>query len=387
MLTNSAFITLALWAAVSHAAPIPRFVKLLRREVPQEHSHEPFLTSVRASLAANNPLGITDPVFGLLGNAAAAGGISDANFDLNCLQQATADQAFTNAKAAGDVTAMTDALIYRALERNTGSVGLASVLCTSVKAVNPEIAAVSQHQDPASSGAAATNKAIVLALAQQIASIGGNPQDALKSGTFAPGTIGDPTAKGNTCDDANDPNGCIFTDNLLVDDATAEEISAAVGGSGSVAATTSASASAAATTTTSAAVVAATTSFSAVVTPTVTVTDSSNCAAQTVASTTTSSAAVAATTTAAASSTTGANLQTFTGALGGLPPAVTVGGRGFEVAGEGASESDLNLNAALQRSCSVQHNTCADAANASSSAGFTVSDCDTQNTQCNAAFA
>lgn len=88
-----------------------------------------------------------------------------ANFDLNCLQQATADQAFTNAKAAGqflflspskrglgaddlmsgDVTAMTDALIYRALERNTGSVGLASVLCTSVKAVNPEIAAVSQR--------------------------------------------------------------------------------------------------------------------------------------------------------------------------------------------------------------------------------------------------
>lgn len=63
-------------------------------------------------------------------------------------------------------------------------------------------------KDPASTGAAATNKAIVLTLAQQIASIGGNPLDALKSGTFAPGTIGDPTAAGNTCDNIVD-EGCI----------------------------------------------------------------------------------------------------------------------------------------------------------------------------------
>ena len=34
-------------------------------------------------------------------------------------------------------------------------------------AVNPEIQAVTQHQDPASDGAAATNKATTLALAQQ----------------------------------------------------------------------------------------------------------------------------------------------------------------------------------------------------------------------------
>jgi hypothetical protein len=121
---------------------------------------------------------------------------------------------------------MTTALQYRALERNTGAVGLASVKCTSITAKNPEIAAIQQHQDPASSGAAATNKAIVLELAKQIASIGGNPQDALATGTFAPGTIGDPTAKGNTCDDANDANGCINTLNLLVPDATAEEINA-----------------------------------------------------------------------------------------------------------------------------------------------------------------
>jgi hypothetical protein len=84
---------------------------------------------------------------------------------------------------------MTAALVFRALERNTGKVGLASAPCTSVKAVNPEIAAISQHQDPASPGAAAINKAIVLALAKQIAAVGGNPQDALKSGTFAPGNV------------------------------------------------------------------------------------------------------------------------------------------------------------------------------------------------------
>ena len=33
-----------------------------------------------------------------------------------------------------------------------------------------------------------------------------------------------------TCDDANDPNGCIFTQNLLVDDATEDEINQAVAG-------------------------------------------------------------------------------------------------------------------------------------------------------------
>ena len=66
----------------------------------------------------------------------------------------------------------------------------------------------------------------MLELAKQIASIGGDPQQALESGTFAPGQIGDPTAQGNTCDDANDSEGCIFTQNLLVDDATADEINA-----------------------------------------------------------------------------------------------------------------------------------------------------------------
>lgn len=112
---------------------------------------------------------------------------------------------------------MTGALIYAGLERNTGRVGLASVACTAIKATNPEIAAISQHQDPASAGAAATNKAITLEIAKQIAAIGGDPQEALKSGTFAPGDVNDNTGKGNTCDTADDEPGCIFTLNLLVE--------------------------------------------------------------------------------------------------------------------------------------------------------------------------
>lgn len=95
---------------------------------------------------------------------------------------------------------MTDALIYRALERNTGTVGLASALCESIEAVNPEIAAITQHQDPASAGAAELNKQIALDLAVQIASIGGDPFLAIDSGTFAPGDVNDATGAGNTCE-------------------------------------------------------------------------------------------------------------------------------------------------------------------------------------------
>ncbi len=203
-------------------------VRLQPREVPQEHSHNRFLALVRTSLALDNPKNIADPVFGLLGNAAAAAG-AGAVTNLDCLQQETADQAFTNAKAAGDIPGMAGALLYRAIERNTGSVGLASVLCTET-AVNPEIAALSQHQDPASADAASTNKGITLALAKQLAAIGADPLLALESGTFAPGTIGDPTAAGNTCDTADDEPGCIFTEKLLVLDASVDEINAAVAG-------------------------------------------------------------------------------------------------------------------------------------------------------------
>lgn len=62
----------------------------------------------------NNVEKVQDTVFALLGNAAAAAGAGDVG-DLDCLQQHVADQAFTNAKAAGDVEGMTNALIFRAL--------------------------------------------------------------------------------------------------------------------------------------------------------------------------------------------------------------------------------------------------------------------------------
>ncbi|KAL6707635.1 hypothetical protein ACN47E_003985 [Coniothyrium glycines] len=218
-------LALALIGAV--AARPASFMK--KREVPQEHAHENIVSAVNDLLFQNNPDDIQDAVFGLLGAKAAAEGAGQIT-DADCLQQATADQAFTNAKAAGDVAGMTNALIFRALERNTGSVGLASVPCQSIKAVNPEIAALQQHQDPAAEGAQDLNKQIASELARQIAAIGGDATLANEASTFAPGEIGDPTAAGNTCDDANDAAGCINTLKLRVDDLSADEIAAAVAG-------------------------------------------------------------------------------------------------------------------------------------------------------------
>lgn len=488
-------VFLALLSSSSLALPI-------RREVPQEHSHQQFLTSVTTSLQKNNPSGIVDAVFGVLGDAAAAGGAGKIT-DVECLQQATADQAFTNAKAAGDVPGQVDALIYRALERNTGSVGGVSKPCTSITAVNPEIAAIQQHQDPASPNAAAINKAIVLELAKQIVAVGGDALDALKSGTFAAGNLGDPTGKGNTCDDANDAEGCIFTQNLLVPDASDAEISAAVAGATIAApATTAAATTAAATTAATTAVAAATTGaatssgaantignfgscsvpqiqFAAgfdgrketsfepvdktsynhgsaqaidIITEFICDTLTNSCGADstakntcskakaaadtgaaktgiqadlfngvfgivtnfaavtalddqgepiagstgesvsvaTTAAATTAVATTAAVTTAAASSSTGAasasasssaNVQTFTGALGGaLAPPVIPGGKGFVVEGD----EFIQKAGALGRSCDTQHNECANIAN--SSGVFAVSECDAQNTACHAAI-
>jgi hypothetical protein len=127
-------------------------------------------------------------VFGLLGNAAAAEG-AGAVADLDCLKQETADQAFTNAKAAGDLRGMAGALMFQAIERNTGGVGVRSVVCSSTAPVNPEIGAFSQHQDPAADGAADENKQITLELARQLAAIGADPLLALETGTFAPGDV------------------------------------------------------------------------------------------------------------------------------------------------------------------------------------------------------
>ncbi|KII89992.1 hypothetical protein PLICRDRAFT_174793 [Plicaturopsis crispa FD-325 SS-3] len=101
---------------------------------------------------------------------------------------------------------------------------------------------------------------------------------------------------------------------------------------------------------------------------------------------TTTSAAAASTSSAAASScgSVGDNLQTFTGSLGVSAPAVTATADGqFAVAGNASFNNEQN---ALVRSCDVQHNACANAANASGNKGsLTVSACGDQQTQCNAA--
>ncbi|KAK7425050.1 hypothetical protein QQZ08_008326 [Neonectria magnoliae] len=199
---------------------------LHKRQVPQEHSHDFVLTITNEFLKLDNPKGIVDAVFSLLGNAAAADGAGDVT-NLDCLKQETADQAFTNAKSAGDLRGMAGALLFQAIERNTGGVGVASVLCTET-AVNPEIAALTQHQDAASENAGALNKAITLELAKQLAGIGADPNLALLSGTFAPGDASDTTGAGNSCDDEEPDLGCIFSQGLLVLDASQDEISAAV---------------------------------------------------------------------------------------------------------------------------------------------------------------
>lgn len=79
---------------------------------------------------------------------------------------------------------------------------------------------------------------------------------------------------------------------------------------------------------------------------------------------------------------TGQNLQTFTGALGGIKAdAVTNSGnsqRPFEVDGDTFTDFD----SAAQRSCDNQKNKCAQEANNGGNAGFEVSDCDSQNSEC-----
>lgn len=76
------------------------------------------------------------------------------------------------------------------------------------------------------------------------------------------------------------------------------------------------------------------------------------------------------------------NLQSFQGTLGGVvAPTVTALGDGrFQVEGNAAFN---NLRNAVVRSCDVQNNQCANAANASgNSNGFNVGDCNAQQAQC-----
>lgn len=350
---------------------ISTWAKLGRREVPQEHSHEAIIRSANTALQLNNPLEIQDTVFALLGNKAAAAGAPNVQ-NLDCLQQIIADQAFTNAKAAGDIDLMADAILFRGLERNTGSVGLASVLCTE-QAVNPEIAAITQHQDPASPEASG-NADIELAIAIQLAAIGADPIRALESATFAPGEIGDPTGAGNTCDDANDAVGCIFTLNLVTPAVSDAEIQAAVAAAGGAGGAANAGAGAAAGGAAACEQVAAPAEGKGKA-------DGKGKAAKGKGN---AEAGAGAGANAGAGAATGTvNVQAFTGALGGPPPPVesTAGAdRPFNVNGA----TFLNIGAAVQRSCAVQKNACANAANSGALDGG-AAQCDAQEDECKAA--
>ncbi|KAK2597829.1 hypothetical protein N8I77_012590 [Diaporthe amygdali] len=82
----------------------------------------------------------------------------------------------------------------------------------------------------------------------------------------------------------------------------------------------------------------------------------------------------------------GGNLQTFTGNVGGATaPAVTnVGGdRPFRV--DGVADTFKAAAGALDRSCSIQKNACATAANSGTAASIAVSDCDAQQQECSQA--
>ncbi|KAL1743196.1 hypothetical protein HDZ31DRAFT_41504 [Schizophyllum fasciatum] len=103
------------------------------------------------------------------------------------------------------------------------------------------------------------------------------------------------------------------------------------------------------------------------------------------ASSSSSTASAAQSTSSAASSSSGSsagNLQTFTGALGGVAaPTVSASGDGkFQVEGNSAFNSEKS---AIIRSCDVQHNKCANAANSSGNQGdVTVEACGQQQSDC-----
>ncbi|KAK2669532.1 hypothetical protein RAB80_015058 [Fusarium oxysporum f. sp. vasinfectum] len=383
---SAAIITLS--AGLATATPVFRSPapgrhvsrSIKKRQVPQEHSHDFVLTITGEMLRLNNPKEIQDPVFGLLGDAAAKQGAGSVT-NLACLKQETADQAFTNAKEIGDLRGMAGALLFQAIERNTGGVGVASKLCDEA-AVNPEIGALTQHQDAASTGAGAINKAVTLELAKQLAGIGADPNLALLSGTFAPGDTSDTTGKGNSCDQEEPDLGCIFSQGLLVMDATEDEISSAVAdvtptftGTGGIFATDLVDLA----------------SFSVASGTEVADLATIGCKAKskTAASATTltplpsRTSGDSAKATGAANNAQGVNVQTFTGSLGGAPPPVisSAAEKPFSVNGNTFNGESV----ALGRSCDIQHNACADAANSGQLAGG-VGQCETQLAACRAAI-
>ncbi|KIM28852.1 hypothetical protein M408DRAFT_329285 [Serendipita vermifera MAFF 305830] len=365
---------------------------LSRREMPQELSHDRYVRSVKEMLDLNNTISCADPTFGLLANNQAIAGMGTVT-DPNCLQLTIADIALTNAKATRNTSGMVASLIYRALERNTAAVGVVSEKCTSYTPRNSELLAFQQHQDPASPGAEANNKAVVLELARQILGIGGDPTDALKSGTFQPGDPNSSDPTGNSCDTAD----CIFSNDALVNDASEAEIydyvakcaatvtstigpgeSVPTGGSipvnpsNSQTRTSNTPTNSDRFTTTSGSISLGTASVQPTQTTQTTTTRQQQQQTTTPTSTTTSTPAISTTT----------NYQTFSQAyLGVFAPAVTQDSNGMYHAGTDPNNVFNNLKAALGRSCDIQKNDCANTANSQKQP---VGPCDTQNTQCKA---
>ena len=180
--------------------------------------------------------------------------------------------------------------------------------------------------------------------------------------------LNDATAKGNTCDDANDAVGCIFTLNLLTPAVTENDIKAAVAGAGGAAAGNADAAAGKPEFTQRTGLIDTNTHSGC------------NAAASTVVATVVATAAAGAATGAAQAASGTVNVQAFSGSLGGPPPPVesTAGAdRPFNVNGA----TFLNAGAAIQRSCAIQKNACANAANAGQLAGGS-QQCDAQEDQC-----
>lgn len=192
------------------AACISTFTLILA-ETPQHISHEKLIVPIRdvltrAGIVKNKaavkpppPARFPDPFFSILGDEKANEFSADGNG--KCLQQDLADAAMTIAKSRGDKKLMGDAILFRAIERNTPAVGQASKLCDHVP-VNRELENVLQHQDPSSPGAAEHNKKVELEVAHQLSKLGLDPMLALETATFAPSK--DPSqGRGNTCNEEN----------------------------------------------------------------------------------------------------------------------------------------------------------------------------------------
>ncbi|KAJ3124636.1 hypothetical protein HK098_000973 [Nowakowskiella sp. JEL0407] len=195
-----------------------------RREVPQEHSHDIIVNQIRPILQVNSNT-LPDPIFALLGNAAASKAIADnktKQTDPDCLQQNIADQSITNCKS-GKITNLSQAdciavaIKYRALERNSGSVGATSGICKTAP-VNDELKTITQHQDPASDNALTVNGDVEVAVAKALVALGlsadAAASGALETATFGPGQKGDPTAQGLSCDNGA---GGKFGDSIVAD--------------------------------------------------------------------------------------------------------------------------------------------------------------------------